>query len=731
MKFLIVFIICTLSLFAFEKNEILLLHSYNKGLKWSDGISKGVNEVFEKHPEYELTTEYMDSKKIDTDEYLETLLRLYELKFSKREYKAVIVADNYAYIFALKYHKKLFKNVPIIFCGLENFEENIIPKNLRNKITGVIEYKDVKKNLKLISRVIKNLNTVYIISDDTLSSNKIKPQILEDAKAFEKKFNVIYDNKIEFGKLNNTVKKLPKNSAVLFTSFYVDKNGEYIPYNKIREFFKTSKYPVFALNTIHLGEGVVGGIMIDPQQQGILAAKKVFEIFSGKKISNIPVEKPTGKYYFDYKVLKKFDLLNSNISTLSTIINKPKNFFDNNRELVNSVFVMVPILILLLLGLIVAIVRNTKAEIKLFEQNKLDNVLLNNIKNAIFWESNDGVVLGCNNAFCKFVKLHKDDILGNKVFNLMPVGIQRLKILHKTFEEEEILIKDEKNQERYLFIRRKQYFDKKERKAGVVTVISDHTNIKQLEKRRQNDEKFVVQRAKTAEIGEMITSIAHQWKKPLIEISTIVQELLYKRSKKDISVKETKEYVDEIMTQVQYMTQTIDNFRSFIKPSIKKSNFCIKKSFDSILEVMEHSIKYNYVDLKVSYEGDNLRICAYENEFKQCIISIINNSIDSIKKQKKQKDIEGKIVIDVYEESEKIFISVKDNGIGIKQDNLKKVFDPFFSTKPNGDGFGLYMTKLIIEEKMSGSIEALECNDGANILIKFENKSCKDENTST
>ncbi len=725
-------LIFTLSLFAFEKNQILLLHSYNKGLKWSDGISTGIEKVLKNYPEYELTTEYMDSKKIDTKEYFDTLLKLYELKFSKRKYKAIIVADNYAYMFVLKYHDKFFKNIPIIFCGIENFDFNSVPKELDGKITGIVEYKDIRKNLELISKVIKDLNTLYIISDDTLSSNEIKSQIFKTMKEYEHKFKIIYDNQIILNELESKINNLPKNSAVLFTSLYVDKNKQYIPYNEIREFFRESKYPVFSLNTIHLGEGSVGGVMIDPIMQGVLAAKKTMEIlYENKEIKDIKIDIPSGKYYFDYEVLEKFDLLDSDIPTLSTIINRPKDFFDKNRDFVNNVFVSVPVLLILLIALIVAIIKNTKAEIKLFEQNKLDNVLLNNIENAIVWESKEGKVLGCNGAFCKFLNLKKEEIIGKNIFKIIPEGIKKLNILNEIFEEKEIVIKDDEKNKTYLFIRRKQYFDKNEKKAGIVTVISDHTNIKQLETQRQNDEKFVIQRAKTAEIGEMITSIAHQWKKPLIEVSTIVQELLYKRMKKDVSVDETKQYVDEVMTQVQYMTKTIDNFRSFIKPSLKKSNFCLKNSFDSLLEVMEHSIKYNYIDLNIKYKGENLSVCAYENEFKQCIISIINNSIDGIKKLKTKKQIDGKIDINVYEENESIFISIKDNGIGIPKENLKRVFQPFFTTKPAGDGFGLYMTKLIIEDKMNGKIEALECEVGAHILIKFKNKSCVDENISS
>jgi len=123
MKTFIAILIFLSTLYAQTPKEILLLHSYNKGLKWTDGISDGVNSVFKNYPQYEITTEYMDSKKIDTPEYFSALFTLYKKKFSKREYEVIIVADNYAFEFALKHHKELFHKVPIIFCGVENFNK--------------------------------------------------------------------------------------------------------------------------------------------------------------------------------------------------------------------------------------------------------------------------------------------------------------------------------------------------------------------------------------------------------------------------------------------------------------------------------------------------------------------------------------------------------------------------------------------------------------------------------
>ena len=717
MKFLILFFLTITTIFANSSKEILLLHSYNNGLKWTDGITQGVKEILDKYPQYELTIEYMDSKKIDSQEYFDILMKLYEKKFSNRKYLVVIAADNYAYEFVLENHKKLFDNSSVVFTGVENFDNNFIPLELKKYVTGVVEYKEIKENVELIKKTITDLNTLYIISDDTYSSLAIKEQILNDVKSFEKDIKIVFDNKIDIDTILNKVNALPKNSAVLFSSLYKDINGKYITSAQLRKIFNSSKYPIFALNKIHLGEGVIGGVMVNAIEQGNLAAKKTVEIMQGKDSSLIPISTPTSKYYFDYEVLEKFSLNNSRIPMLSTMINEPKSFFEENRQFIDGTFILLPLLFLLIIGLIVNITKRINLEIKLVEQNKLDNVLLNNIKSIIYWKSNDGTLLGCNEALCLLLDMKKEEIIGKKIQEILPSLCDKMKDSDEFINELETTLTF-KNVSMEVLIRRKKYFNKKNQEAGIVTIINDMTDIKKLQNQRKKDEQFIIQRSKLSEIGEIMTSIAHQWKTPLIEISTIAQELLYKRSKKELSKEDSKEFVDEIMTQVQYMTKTIDDFRSFIKPSMSKSNFEIREAIEELLRIIEHNIKYNYIEVEVNFqENKKYIISGYPNEFKQAILSIINNARDSILKKRENENFQGKIIIDTFYENDNICISIKDNGTGIKKENLGKIFEPFFTDKVNGDGFGLYMVKLIIEDKMDGNIKAVEQKDGANIFI--------------
>ncbi|MDD3343490.1 MAG: ABC transporter substrate binding protein [Sulfurospirillaceae bacterium] len=715
---------CCFSLYANEAKEILLLHSYNKGLKWSDGISRGVEAVINEHHDYELTTEYMDSKKIDSPSYLKELFDLYIKKFSKRHYKAIIVADNYAYEFALKHHHELFAHTPIIFCGVENFNPNIITHDVKPYVTGVIEYKDIHKNIELIYKLLPALKMLYIISDDAYSSLAIEKQIITESNDFKDKFRVVFDNKIIFDKIDEKIEKLPKHSAILFTSFYKDVQGTYIPYYKLEAFFKRTNFPIFALNTIHMNEGVVGGMMVDPYDQGYNAAKKAFQIIDGKSPSEIPIETLESNLFFDNNQLKNFDISLNDIPFNATIINSQKSFYEEHQRFVENAFAIFPFLLILFSILILNIIKRVTLEKELVRQNKLDHVLLNNIQSAIFWKRNDGIIVGCNDLLCHLVEKERMEIIGSHVTEVMPKVCNKIsQIPTNNAISEEIQMELKSGEKLDFSVRRTVYNDETNKEAGIVTILTDITEKKRIDTERKRHEQFVIQRSKQSEVGEMIASIAHQWKTPLVEISSIAQELLYKRRKKVLDEEDTKVFVDDIMTQVKYMSQTIDDFRKFIKPSTVKTNFDIREAIDSLLSVVNHNVKYNYITICITQDSQMpLYVFGYPNEFKQCILNIINNAKDSILKKREQEKTEGIIDIKLSSDDKNIYLSIIDDGSGIETSKLESIFDPFMSTKAHGDGFGLYMARLIIEDKMGGTIVAKQEEVGAQILITLQKR---------
>jgi len=247
----------------------------------------------------------------------------------------------------------------------------------------------------------------------------------------------------------------------------------------------------------------------------------------------------------------------------------------------------------------------------------------------------------------------------------------------------------------------------------------------EIEKRRKN-EQILIQQSKLAEMGEMIGSIAHQWRQPLNILALNAQDLEDAYEYKEIDDRYIDNYIEKSMGQINYMSKTIDDFRNFFKPEKEKKLFSIKKSILSAKTLIDAQFKNRNIDIDI--KGSNLLTNGYSNEFSQVIVNILNNSKDAIllyRERLSEPKYRGVIDILIEEYKEKIKISIKDNAGGLSSDIIDRIFEPYFTTKnqSQGTGIGLYMAKMIIENNMQGSIYVnREIKSGAEfvILLKLE-----------
>ena len=251
--------------------------------------------------------------------------------------------------------------------------------------------------------------------------------------------------------------------------------------------------------------------------------------------------------------------------------------------------------------------------------------------------------------------------------------------------------------------------------------IQSQKELRAIELQKNKHQQFIIQQSKLAEIGEIFSSIAHQWKNPLVEIATIAQEHVY--SCNEQGDEKNSPYVHDIMVQVRYMTDTINDFQKFIMPSTAKSVFNVQEAIETMMKIISHTIKYNYIDVSIdTTKATNLNVLGYKNEFMQTLLNIVNNAKEQMKELREVKKIKrGHIDIRIYNSSKKVIIEICDNAGGIPEEALAHVFDAYFTTKEQGHGIGLYMSKLIIEDKMGGKIRASNTLSGACFTITLGN----------
>jgi len=223
------------------------------------------------------------------------------------------------------------------------------------------------------------------------------------------------------------------------------------------------------------------------------------------------------------------------------------------------------------------------------------------------------------------------------------------------------------------------------------------------EKEQNFKEKRFLEQSKLASMGEMIGNIAHQWRQPLSIIGAASSSMELQKKLGILDDDIFYKSCNTINKNLKYLSQTIDDFRDFIKDDRIKQEFKIQDMIDSFLVLNESVISNHKINIILNIE-ENLIINSYKNELIQCLLNIFNNSIDAFSK----KSIEEKyIFISIQKIKNSINISIKDNADGINKNIINKIFEPYFTTKhqSQGTGLGLHMTHKLITEGMNGNIE--------------------------
>ncbi|MDC0932781.1 cache domain-containing protein [Arcobacteraceae bacterium] len=239
-------------------------------------------------------------------------------------------------------------------------------------------------------------------------------------------------------------------------------------------------------------------------------------------------------------------------------------------------------------------------------------------------------------------------------------------------------------------------------------------------KEAQQKDRAMLHQSRLARLGTMISMIAHQWRQPLTEVSAILAELETATEFDKVNKQIIFDSVKESDKLIVYMSNTIDDFRMFFKPDKKKESFSLQKACNDAISLMRGTFAELDITLEKKFRDDYI-IRGYPREFAQVILNILMNTKDAFIKQNIQN---AKVKFTITRKKNTIRITIKDNAGGIKDENLEKIFEPYFSTKNTKDasGLGLFMSKMIIEKNMNGKLYVLNIPNGAQFNITFKAK---------
>ncbi len=431
-------------------------------------------------------------------------------------------------------------------------------------------------------------------------------------------------------------------------------------------------------------------------------------------------------YYFDkvsnelITIVKMYDVNNQPMSY--AVLFKSLDHIDMSKIVqikTNEIFYI--LMIIMFIGLVLYYISSKKYNQNIKNEHQRTKLILNTQPDIIML-TNGKIIIDANSELLKFFnqyttldefisdhkcicdffeKIDDNDYISSDVIDGIPWISY---IINQTDRIIKVAMKKDDKLHHFIIKASQSDISKNNDELFIVIVLIDITHEIQTSIELAQKEKLLAEQSKMAAMGEMIGNIAHQWRQPLSAITASATGIQMQSEYGILTDEVLDKSCENINTNAQYLSKTIDDFRNFIKGDRVKHQFDLKDNIESFIQLIEGSAKNNNIDIQLSL-SDNIIIDGYDNELMQCFINIFNNAKDALK----DRNIEHKLLfINTYSEDNMAVIEIKDNAQGISKDVLPKIFDPYFTTKhqSRGTGLGLNMTYKLIVEGMQGSIEA-------------------------
>jgi signal transduction histidine kinase len=566
--------------YSLERKEILFISSYNPNfISFNDQINGIVESLGE---DINLHTEYMDSKITDNESNERDFYNLLKYNISNyKKYESIIVGDDEALEFAIKYRDDIFKDIPIVFLGVE--DTKLIQDSLKyNLVSGVRESESLGANIELIAKLHKNVKNIYIITEDLEILDRSTISLEEGFYTKEGlNINTIVTKNMSINEFKEKLSTLDEDDGII--TFYPNhfKNKYWIGYEDITKLIKhyTNKVPIYSVLGYNINNGSIGGKVVNHYNQGKKAGEIVKAILEGKDAKKLYIDKDNAnEYVFDYHIMKEFNIKKRDLPEGSIIINDPMAYILNHKE------ISVPILLFVfgLISIIFVLIFYIRYKIK-YQKELL----------CVINESNE-------------VNRLKSYFISN--------------ITHE-----------------------------------LITPITVITSVMQLTKSNKHDEDFILKENSAKIIDDNCNRLLR-----LINNIIDIDKYTYGNMTLNLEKVNIVELSESVVMSILPYVET--------------------RNLEVIFDTTEEEIIMN-IDC---------------DKIERVLLNLLSNAIKFSKK-------EGTIKVNLIKNNDILRIEVEDNGIGIKDDNLHKIFDKFvqldstMTRKNEGTGIGLSIVKSFVE----------------------------------
>ncbi|MDD3311852.1 ABC transporter substrate binding protein [Pseudodesulfovibrio sp.] len=709
------------------KKDVLFMNSYHDGYQWSDSILEGARSVLDASEfKIDLQIEYMDAKKYHYEDVTGMLRRLYREKFAGKKFDAIIVSDNDAFSFASQYRDELFPGVPLVFCGVNDFEPGMMAQG---NLTGVVENFDPRMTLDVALKLYPDKRHMVVVGDESTAGVTIRRQVLSVVPEYAGRLTVESWARLSLEDTLKRVEKLPPDAFLFFIPYYQTVGNRFYTSEEVmEEIYKHSSVPIYTAWGFLLGHGALGGWVISGRQHGQMAAEMALRILDGEPADAIPVvQSPTGEYGFDYNVLSRLGIDESKLPEGSRIINTPKAFYELPKELFWTIMVSFFLLVIILVFLVLTMMERRKVERKVKDQLAFQETLMDAVPQLVSWKDRQGRYLGSNRAFAEFFGLENGASAVSRTSGESLHDMEYAKWAdeadmavigrREAFRRVRRELSDAAGRSAWLEVNKVPIRDRSGRIVGVLTTAENVTKERDLERQ-------LLQSQKMEAIGTLAGGIAHDFNNILTSIINSTELALGDLEEESVTHKD----LDRVLKAARRGGRVVNQILAFSRPSTEGFRSTdVGAVITEAMGLIEASMPSN-IKVRLNVAPALSCVLADPTQLHQVAMNLCTNAFHALRDR--GGVIEARVDrADLTEEDaralgvspgEYVRMAIEDDGPGIAPEILDKIFDPFFSTKDKTEGTGLGLAVVHgIVRSHRGGLQVLPRPGGGTIFEIF------------
>ena len=681
-------------------SSVLILNSYDQGYSWTDGEVAGIRSVLDESPSsIQLSVEYLDWRRFPSQQNYDQVEKLLQTRYGADRLDVLIVTDNPALNFALDHRSSLFAGVPIVFCGINDYQTSLLRG--AKDVTGVAEEINPSGTLTLALRLHAHATSVYIITDFTETGLAVRQTIQSVVLEFQDRAAFTFSPDATVAELMDAVAALPSNTIILAAPFIRDRDGVFIDMLEFTaELARHTSLPIYGIYEQGLGQGIVGGVLTSPQLEGTKAGDLVARILAGEPAGSIPVvTRQSTHVAFDWNRLETFGIPVSSLPVGATVINRPVTILDTNRRLVVFTIVVMLFLVLGIVFLAINDVRRERAEARALRLA----TAIEQAAEAIAITDPNGVVTYINPAFEHATGFPDAESRGRNIRGLL--GDEVALPLERRAEEH--LTTYDSWKKKITSVRKDGSLVELDLTVSPVRgpgdEVANYTYVGRDITQEAALEEQLRQSQKLEGIGLLAGGVAHDFNNILTGILGYAN-MLEPDAAPGSTMQEGLHVIQQAAERAAELTKQLLSFAR--RGKRQNTTVDLNSTILEVVSLLTRTVNKN-ISVTEHFDTDQATVLGDPGQLQQIVLNLAINGRDAMpqggnltfRTWRQALDAEQVMAHPGAEPGVFVALSVSDTGVGIEKKNLRRIFEPFFTTKAldKGTGMGLAMVYGIVK----------------------------------